>query len=208
MEEDKYPSNSHRSKERGQEVKPADTPRVEKIIQGGAAIRQDSLAEKARKTFIAEDIKRVGSYIVSNVIVPAIKRGIDDAVSNGVHMMLYGSSKPSDTRRSGGQRIAYDEIYPTRRDDRHSREYQRGRVFNFSNITFEERGDADLVLDTLQEFIDCYGQARVSDFYEAAGITDVDYTSVDYGWTSLRRAYVEPDGDGWCIYLPRPVPLR
>ena len=46
--------------------------------------------QKFADVFISEDVNNVKSYIVMDVLVPAIKKAISDIVTNGIDMILYG----------------------------------------------------------------------------------------------------------------------
>lgn len=209
MDENKYPSNSHKSKQiQEPEKSNSSGVRVEKVVTGSVTRKPETLSTKVKKTFIMEDVRNVADYVVHNVLIPNIKRGIDDVVSNGVHMLLFGSTTRADPRRysGGGTRRSYDSYYSSRREQQVvSNEPRRAGVFNSADYSFEDRVDAERILDALQDLIYHYGVARVRDFYEAAGITNMDWTTEDFGWRSLDRAYVEPDGEAWIINLPRPT---
>lgn len=204
MEIEDYPSNSHMSKT-PVNAKPATDKKVSKVIQGKAAVKKKTLAEKAKDTFIAEDVTRVKDYVISDVIIPNVKKAIDDIISNGVHMLLYGSSSPKTSSSNGrvSQHISYQSYYNQTKD----RPTRAASIYNFDNILLENRGDGELVLDQLQELIDNYGQATVADFYECVGVSS-EYTTNDYGWTNLRNACVVWTPDGYTIKMPRAVSLR
>lgn len=207
MDETQYPSNSHKSKSQATENTKREAPRVEKVVSGSVTRKTETLGTKVKKTFIAEDMRNVADYIIHNVLIPNLKHGIDDGVSNGVHMLLFGSVTRSDSRRNvRGAIRSYDSYYSSKRDQQViSNTPRRAGVFNSSDYTFEDRVDAERILDVLQDLIYHYGVARVRDFYEAAGITNMDWTTEDFGWRSLDRAYVEPDGEAWIVNLPRPI---
>lgn len=51
--------------------------------------------QKFADVFISEDVNNVKSYIVMDVLVPAIKKAISDIVTNGIDMILYGETGKS-----------------------------------------------------------------------------------------------------------------
>ena len=110
--------------------------------------------------FAPDDAENVKSSILSDVIVPGVKAAIADVIS----IVLFGDTGRIGSRKSGGSRIAYQKYYDDRRDDR--REYGRPRAavgFEYDDIIFETRGDADLVLDQLESAIAKYEVASVAD---------------------------------------------
>ena len=91
MEE--YKPNSHRSKEERKESIPE--KHVEKVISGTVKPKKKSEMQKFADVFISEDVNNVKSYIVMDVLVPAIKKAISDIVTNGIDMILYGEAGKS-----------------------------------------------------------------------------------------------------------------
>lgn len=72
MEE--YKPNSHKSKEERKESIPE--KHVEKVISGTVKPKKKSEMQKFADVFISEDVNNVKSYIVMDVLVPAIKKAI------------------------------------------------------------------------------------------------------------------------------------
>lgn len=91
MEE--YKPNSHKSKEEQKNLVPE--KRVEKVISGTVKSKKKSEMQKFADVFISEDVNNVKSYIVMDVLVPAIKKAISDIVTNGIDMILYGETGKS-----------------------------------------------------------------------------------------------------------------
>lgn len=91
MEE--YKTNSDKSRQEQSEKK------VEAVISGKAKTRKKGEMQKFADVFIAEDANNVKSYILLEVIVPAIKKAISDIVTTGIDMILYGEA--GRTRKNG-----------------------------------------------------------------------------------------------------------
>lgn len=206
MDSEKYPSNSHKSKE--QEAKVQERPKVESVVKGTTMTRKKTLGTKIRDTFIAEDLVKVKDYVISDVIIPNIKKAVDDIVSNGIHMVLYGSAgRPANSSRTApiSQRVSYRSYYDQRNGSVPVRVANNG--YDFEDVVFDSRGDAELVLDQMIDIISSYGVCTVADYYDSCGRTS-DYTTVDYGWRNLRSARVDRVSEGYVIKLPRAVPIR
>lgn len=200
-----YPDNSHSARERKQDGSSPPEKKLEKVVSGGAKTRKKSEVKKLANVFVPEDAENVKSYILMDVIVPGIKNAIADVVS----IMLFGEAGRLGTRREKGSRVSYQKYYDDRRDDR--RDYGRPRAaagFEYDDIIFETRGDADLVLDQLEAAIDQYGIASVADLYDLAGITCRSYTAHKYGWTDIRTGKVIRIRDGYILQLPRAVQIN
>lgn len=69
---DEYKSNSHKSKEEQKETAPE--KRVEKVVSGTVKPKKKGEMQKFADVFISEDVNNVKSYILLEVLVPAIKR--------------------------------------------------------------------------------------------------------------------------------------
>lgn len=198
-----YKPNSYKSKT---EQKAATTERkkVDKVVTGKVKSKKKSEVSKFKDVFISEDVHNVKSYIFMDVLVPAMKKALSDIVKDGIDMMLYGETK---TRKSGSgaSYVSYRD-YSSR--DRHdARRGVRSRtVYDVDDIIIDNRGEAEDVLDRMEELIDTYGIVSVADYYDLVG-ESCAYTDNKYGWTTLRTAEVVRVRDGYRISLPRPKPI-
>lgn len=194
--------NSYRSKEE-QQAKTSETEkRVEKVVQGNVKVKQNKI-HKFTDVFISEDIANVKSYIVMDVLVPAIKKAVSDIVTNGIDMILYGET--GRTKKSGNK-ISYTNYYDRRSDDRRYDEPRSGgtirNALGYDELKFERRRDAEAVLDQMAEVIEHFGFVTVSDMFDMADVT-APFTGNKYGWTSVRNAEVVSSRDGFYIKLPK-----
>lgn len=191
MEE--FKSNSHKSKELAQK-------KVEKVVTGNVRTKKKSDIQKFASIFVPEDVNSVRDYILMDVIVPLIKKAISDTVE----VILYPGGKKGGSDTS---KISYREYYD--RDRR--RDYSAPRVrsgYDFDDIIFDTRGEAEQVLSSMDDLIDVYGTVSVADLYDLAGITGRNYTDNKYGWTDIRTARVVRVREGYTLELPRALPLN
>ena len=202
MNEQEYKSNSYKSREE-QTKNPETEKRVEKVVQGKVEAKKKPI-HRFTDVFISEDIANVKSYILMDVLVPAIKKAVSDIVTNGIDMILYGESGRS-KNRSSGSKISYVNYYDRRNDDRRYDEPRnsssRGGL-NYDDLKFERRRDAEAVLDQMSEVIEHFGFVTVSDMYDMADVT-APFTGNKYGWTNVRNAEVVSTRDGYLIKLPK-----
>lgn len=194
-----YKPNSLKSKEEKKEKK-----EIKKVISGTAVSKKRGGAQKIADTFLAEDIHSVGSYIFSDVFVPAVKKAVYDIVTNGLDMALNGEGH----RRSGsgGYKPSYGSYYS---NSNHTKKATTTRMnFAFDDVFYETRGDAEEVLENMFNICEEYGQVSVNDMYDLSDVTG-DYTCDKYGWTDLRNAHIERTHDGrYIIRLPRAISLN
>lgn len=197
-----YQPNSHRFREEQKETKKE--RKIEKVVSGTAKVKKKSELGKVAKVFISDDAKNVGDYVLLDVVIPMLKKGLMGALD----MILNGNTGGSYRDRSTASKVSYRKFYDDRRDDRHgyeSRARNRAR-FDYDDILYESRAEAEAVLDRMWEAIEEYDYVSVADMYDMADLT-APFTSNKYGWTSLRSAYVSHVRDGYIIKLPRVEPL-
>lgn len=205
MEE--YTPNSNKYKQEQQDKAKAEK-QLKPVISGTAKTKKKSDMQKISDVFISEDIHNVKSYVLMDVLVPAIKKAISDIVTNGIDMILYGETGRHDKKRSAASYVSYSSRYRSDRDrDRRDAPRSRGAI-DYDDIIFETRGDAEAVLTALEDVIDQFGVASVGDLYDLAEISTTNYTVNKYGWDNLRSAEVVHVRDGYMIKLPRALPLN
>lgn len=207
-----YPGNSHRSKENLPEK---DAPKkVERITTGDAIQRKRPLGKRMMETFFGGDARSVTSYVFQDVLLPAAKDMIADAVSQAVERMIFGESR-SNSRRGGrpGGHNSFVNYSGFSRDRDPRREEprtisRRSRVVQeFDEILLETRVEAEAVLERLDDILERYGTVTIADLYDLVGITGY-HTDEKYGWTNLKRASVDRTRNGrYVLNLPQPEPI-
>jgi hypothetical protein len=209
-----YPSNSNRDKARKDEPKV-----IESVVTGQVIRRKRSLSSRIGDIFIGGDAQSVWSYVAFDVLVPAAKDMLSDAVSQGVERMLFGDSTG---RISSGRRNRSRDYSPgytnyskfSQPSSRGRGRESSGREFsrqarashNFDEIILATRAEADEVLERMDDLIDKYGVVTVSDLYDLLDITS-DFTDEKWGWSDIRSSSVRRDRRGYMLKLPRPEEL-
>lgn len=205
MDVNNYKPNSHASKL--QTPAPAEK-KVEKVVSGPVKIKKNEI-RKFTDTFIAEDIDTVKSYIFGDVIVPAVKKLIEDIVKDGITTLLWGESGRNRSRSSNGDRVSYRSYYndPRDRDYRPSTSRNSSsRLFDYEDIVFASKGDAEAVLSKMAGLIKEYGYVTVADLYDMCE-RSAPYTANKYGWTNISYAESVRDRDGYVLKLPKAVQI-
>lgn len=202
----KFESNSHKSKQQKNEDVPEKN--IEKVISGTAKTKKKSGLTKFTDVFVAEDIASVKNYIITDVLVPAVKTAISDIVRNGIDMLLYGEA--SSPRKSGGMssKVSYRNYSQySSRDSRDTRASGKTATsYSYDDVVIDSRGEAEEVLARMDELLGTYGIVSVADFYDLVGITG-NYTDNKYGWCNLNNAQVMRVREGYMIKLPKAMPL-
>jgi hypothetical protein len=209
---DEFPSNSYRKKPQDEKSEPK---RVERVTTSDPVVRKTPLSRKFAQTFIGGSGKGVLSYIVFEILVPAAKDMISDAVSQGAEQLLFGEARH--TSRRGGRRpysgpggyVSYNRYSASRepqRDEPRSMSRRGRTMHDFNEIILATRVEAEEVLDRLFDILNKYQTVSVSDLYELVGIT-ANFTDEKWGWTELRGSQVAKVRNGYLLDLPRPEPL-
>ena len=194
-----YEPNSHKYKEEQKKKQVSEEKKIEKVVSGKVKTKKKSEIKKFTDLFISEDANSVWNYIVSDILVPSIKKTISDIVTNGIDILLNG--EPSSKKKSSGSKVSYRSYYDSQNDYR-SNISTKSR-FDYDDIVFETRGDAERTLDLMQEIIDQYEFVSVADLYDMVDLV-APHTANRYGWTSIRNACViRETGGGYVIKLPR-----
>lgn len=199
MEE--YKSNSHKSRQNQNDDIPE--KRVEKVVSGSIKSKKKNGLQKITNVFVPEDVDDVKSYIFEDIVVPAVK----DIILDAVRAFLGVSGNSRGGRSSTSSKISYRKYYDDR-DRRDSGNVSRTRTgYDYDDIILESRGEAEDVLERMDELIATYQVVSVADFYDLVGVSG-NYTDNKYGWTDIRNASVIRVRDGYMIKLPKALPLN
>jgi len=201
---DEYKPNSHKSKE---ERDLLSEKKVEKIVSGFVKSKKKNDIQKFADVFISEDVGNVKSYILLDVLVPAIKKAISDIVTNGIDMILYGETGKT-KKNSTASKVSYRSFYE--KENEPKRSYGSSTLksgYSYDDIILDNRGEAEEVLSRMEELVSMYGIVSVADLYDLVGITG-NYTDNKYGWTDVNSASVVRVRDGYFIKLPKALPLN
>ena len=203
-----YKPNSHKSKAEIKAQETSNEKKVEKVITGTAKVTKRNGARKFADVFISEDASNVKSYVLMDVIVPAIKDVLSNVVKDSVDMILFGSTGHS-RRRTGtnSSYVSYNRFSDRRDDRRYDSRYTPASRYSFDDITLETKGEAEDVIERMKELLDVYDMVSVADLYDLVGISR-DFTDNDYGWTNLRNARTVRVRDGYMLDLPKVTSLK
>lgn len=197
-----YKSNSNKNKE-----KEIENVKIEKVVTGKVIKKKKGTLQKITDEFISEDVSNIKSYVLGEVLIPAVKKAISDIVTNGIDMILYGGNG-NRTNRGASERVSYRNYTsysspsPVRRDSYSN--YSTG--YTSDDVILNSRGEAEEVLARMDELMETYGLVKVADLYDLVGITR-SFTDNNYGWTNIRNASIVRVRDGYMIKMPRAIPI-
>ena len=207
---DNYKPNSNRYNElkAQQSIEEANSKKLESVVSGNVSMRKKTTFKKVADIFFQKDINDVKSYLIMDVLIPEIRDALYNLVMNGLDMMLYDGKR---TRKSSSNTMRvnnsakYNNQTSISETSNSSPRTKSG--LNFDDVVFDDRMDAEEVLNQMLNIIEQYDSVSVADFCELAGIPG-EYTDRKYGWTSLGAAEVKRiSGGGYILKLPRVILL-
>lgn len=214
---DQFPSNTRS----GQPAKPRkevpEKPRPEKVVEGRVARRKKPLGKRAKELFTPQDVRGAIEFAVLEEIIPRTK----DMISNGFTMaldhVLWGEARHHRSSRYSSRgdsrsRFDYNRISsggpPRREEPSRPSMSRRGRAnHNFDELVYENRFEAQEVLDTMYARLERFEVVTVADLLDLSGITEA-YTDEKWGWYDLHGSRIHRTRDGYVLDLPRPEPIN
>lgn len=200
-----YQSNSNKKKIEAADEETPERPKLAPVAEG--TVRKPGLGKRISEAFTGDDSHTVANVVLFDVILPAVKTMISDAVSQGIERLLFGEGSRGTRTRTGtsaGGRVytSYNKVTPgeDRREPRNSSATRLSRKYD--EISFPTRDAGEAVIDALVQLIDTYGEANLADFYELVGVTE-DYVDNKWGWRDLRGARVIRVRNEYVLDLPR-----
>lgn len=209
MSDPVYTPNSHKYREeQKQKTSTPEEKRVQKVVKTPVKTKKNEV-RKFADIFISEDISNVKNYIFMDVLVPAIKKAIYDIVTNGIDMFLYGGTGKGKSSTSGSKvsyRSYYDQKNNSNNGYRNSESIKSHNGFEYDEIVFNNRGEAEAAKQEMMAAIGRYGVVTVSDLYDMVDLP-APYTSQKYGWMDVSNTEAVRVRDGYILKLPKALPI-
>jgi hypothetical protein len=211
-----FPGNSHKETEKSTPTtKPAkaEKEKVEKVVVGEVVQRKRSIGSRFKSVFVGGEFKGASQYIVSDVLLPAMRNMVVDATTKGIERVIYGESSASRRRPSDPYRprISYNTAPERQRqrdrgmgmlpDQPPLGGLARTRGHQINDIILVSKEEADLVLERLVDIIDKYEVVTVADLHDLVGLPS-NYVDNKWGWFNLAEADIRQTRQGWLIDLP------
>jgi hypothetical protein len=163
----------------------------------------------------------IGGYVSQEIIKPAVKSILFDAITSSASMMLFGDRGiPNRSNRYGVSdtrpRTNYSSAYsarptgersygrePTNESPRIAPSPSNTSRYGVEEYSITDRYDAAHVLTTLTECADRYGIVSVADYYDLIKVTS-NFTDNSYGWRhdTISTARIVPVRGGYIIKFP------
>lgn len=159
-----------------------------------------------------EDGKTIGEHVWFDGVIPFVKNGIVDIVAR---VLLGDSYTPrgiigQSMARVGASKIGYSSISTAKASGQLPKAPEQRLPFDYDELIFATRGEAESVLERMFELIDSpYQRVTVGDLYDLSQVSPGPYTNCNYGWYDLTGARVRRNYDNsFSLDLPKPRPLK
>lgn len=197
-----FPANSKKAEEQ--------TKRVEQITSAKVDRRKKSLTKQFSEVMIGGTPKDAFQAAIFNVLVPAAKDAIIDAVQSGFETLIRGEVRVkhrTPTASAGTPQYAYNRIAQSSVKPPTALSRAARARHDFDELVLQSRAEADEVIEQLATIVEQYDSASVADLYTLTGFKS-DHTDNKWGWTNLASARVSRDtGGGYLLHLPKPIPI-
>jgi hypothetical protein len=205
-----FPANSQKAKE-------TEAPRetLKPVTSAETVRRKRGLGRQFKETFFAGTARDALGFMIEDVVVPAIRDTLHDAMQGGLERIIYGERTSTRPRRSSQLmthapgRVDYSSISSSQpKAAQQTSLSRRSRArHEFADIVIESRADAQEVIDQMFEQLSRFGFVTVADLHALVDIRP-DHTDLKWGWTNLRgaKAVRLRTGD-YLLDLPDPEPV-
>jgi len=196
-----YSGNSNKLRDGESNTIPA--KKIEPVVTGTAVVQKKTRLGRLKDSIIAESLDNVVSYLWTDVFIPSLKSFLADAGTKGINRLLYG--KAAENKQINTSRISYGSYFGNNsvKIGEPSRPLVNSSVFDYDSIYFNDRGDAEAVLESMCEMLDTFQVVTVGDMYDLANVSTSNYMVNSYGWTSLSGAKVMGSANGYFIRFPK-----
>lgn len=188
-----YKPNSHRYKEQQAGIT---EKKIEKVVKGTTKTKKKN---GLVGLFISEEAGDIKTFLIHDVLIPTLKK----AIMSSLDMFLNGGSGYSGSSANArASKISYRNYYESRNYSAETDGPKSKSRFDFDDIVYETRGDAEIVRTHMRDAIKRYGFVTVADMYDFAGLTE-PYTANRYGWINIDNSDIVRISTGYIIKLPK-----
>lgn len=207
-----YQGNSDKKKQ-----KEIEKPKhIEKVVTGEVIQKQKSFGRKFKDIFFSGDFKTTATYVLGDVIFPAIRDMIADSGKRGLDSLVYGDKRMRGNNSQGYRpTVQYNNPVwrggnSTMRDPRERPvylpdqppRYRRSNTKDASEFIVGTREEAERVVEMMVDILNQgYSSVSLADLFV---MLDIKSTPIDnkWGWTFLGNVNIHQVRNGYLIELP------
>ena len=185
--------------------------KVNKIVSDPVVKKKKTFGRKLADIFISEDVGDVKSYLIYDVLVPAVKENIADAINGAIGMIFFGEvSRRMSGRNSNrnNSKVNYGGYFNSGNDrrERMPRSYRdrdsgsdRSKA---DDLIIASRAEAEQVLDEMYELLDEAmmerGEVKKQMVFESAKV-EVSLLALSPG--AKIKEHTHTEDSEWYIFL-------
>jgi len=212
--------NSHKARAAAEAAAapPPAREKLDSVVKKGTVIqKKPNILKRTARSMVADDVQNVGDFVVTDILVPALRNLIYDVIVGGAGRTIFGSAG---ARRPGvnpglfgtaqNLKTAYHAASnPAAASPAASQgmSKQAQARFDFTEISLSDHSEAITIIEMLKMRVVEYGTASVADLYDLLGHTGA-FTDQNWGWNDLSNARVHQNRSGFVLDLPHPIPLK
>lgn len=199
---EKLKPNSYKSKQLDSKESQKEEKHVERVISSEVRTKKKSGLRKLADVFIGSD----GLNDIKENLSSDIRKTISNTLTDTIQTLLVGGPQGRGANTTyRGERVSYRGAYNS---NNRSENHAIRTSYSYDDIIFETRGEAERVLESMDDILRTYHAVSVADMYDLVGITG-SYTDNKYGWTDLSAAQpARVTGGGYSLKLPPAMPLN
>lgn len=209
-----YQGNSKKDKEAAK----VPAKKVERVVVNEVHVQKKGVGRKFRDLFLEANLKAVIGYVAVDVLIPAAKNMLYDAIAQGGKRMIFGESAQRHRGFGVGPRITYNNPInrgysdsplrdsPSRYAPAVSRE-PRVTTYDREDFIISSKEEAELVLERMNDIVDTYEVASVADLHDLVGLP-TSHTDNKWGWSRLGDVHIRQVREGYLIELPPAEPIQ
>lgn len=201
----------------------ADDSKVDTGIEKGiVTIPKKPFGMRLKETFIAEDARDVGDYILWDILVPTIKRTIRDIIVGSADRIFLGTSTTPNNlykdrnvtyvkSQTNYASITRNKVEAKSLPVANPRPSQAN--YEILNLVFDDYGQLSQAFSEAVDYLDTYGELSINNYaailaQHFKNVPSTNFVSQNLGWKSLRNATIESAaGGGYFVKLPTPIAL-
>lgn len=213
--------NSHKARAAAAtaDAPPPAREKLDAVVKKGTVTqKKPNVFKRTARSMVADDVQNVGDFVVTDILVPALRNLLYDVIVGGAGRTIFGTAQ---ARRPGmspglfGTAQNLKTAYHTASNPNASNappapagmSKQAQARFDFSEISLSDHSEAFTIVEMLKMRVSEFGTASVADLYDLLGHTGA-FTDQNWGWTDLSAAGVRQQRTGFVLDLPHPVPLK
>ena len=170
--------------------------------------KERSVWRRLGDILINQNEESISDYVINKVIIPSVKNMWADALISIIEL-VFGTRRPV----SGGASRTNYTVYSNQNNKPAQSSIQEPERYavasskqDFKEVIFDERWQAEDIVDKMTSAIMEYGTVSVADYYELVGLP-INFTDYKYGWTNLANAAIERVGGGYLLKMPPTIKL-